>query len=346
MKNSEQQTQLKQSKSSFKLIVKKELECKIRTLCSNISSVEWSGILFYRYKGDLNDDTFEVECVDLYLMDIGSSTFTEFETSPEIAAYIADNLDLFDCQTGLIHSHNNMATFFSGTDNKTLLEQGQENNHFLSLIVNNEGNYTAAITRQINSEYTINEICEYKSFGDKIIKQKNKSKGTRKFIEKIPAKIVVEGRYDFSDRIKEIKESKTKVVTNFKGTLFDDEITLDTNQYKPIKDGWADNFYKNWKPNTSAKSPSKSKSEQLEKYKGHFEYDIVMEILDDEDIDKLEETFDEAGISNQEFKEIAIETLSFYDSKYNIDYKVMNNIVDLLPENRITSTLKSIIADE
>ena len=80
--------QLKQSKLSFKLTVKKDLEYKIRTLCSNISTTEWSGIVFYRPKGDLDKGTFEVECVDLFLMDIGSSTFTEFETSPEIAAYI------------------------------------------------------------------------------------------------------------------------------------------------------------------------------------------------------------------------------------------------------------------
>ena len=355
MKDSE--IQLKQSKLSFKLTVKKDLEYKIRTLCSNISSTEWSGVLFYKYKGELDEDTFEVECVDLYLMDIGSATFTEFETSPEIAAYIGDNLELFDCQMGLIHSHNTMNTFFSGTDNKTLLEQGKETNHFLSLIVNNEGNYTAAITRQINSEYTINETCEYKSFGDKTVKNKRKSKGTRTFIEKINADIIVEGMYDFTDRIKEIKDSKKPVnnyVTSYQRSLFDGDFSeakkpADPNSY--YKNGWVNNFYSNYKP---AQSPSKDNENQLEKYKDTFEYEIIMDILDivgdDDDVYKnlkdLEEMCDAYGISNRDFKENALESLQYYDSKYNINYKIMNDIVDLLPSNRIISTLKSIIADE
>ena len=37
-------------------------------------------------------------------------------------------------------------TFFSGTDLNTLQEEGSDMNNFLSLIVNNAGQYTAAIT--------------------------------------------------------------------------------------------------------------------------------------------------------------------------------------------------------
>lgn len=49
-------------------------------------------------------------------------------------------------------SHNNMATFFSGTDTGTLVQEGTDRNHFVSLIVNNAGTYTAAITRRIKQE--------------------------------------------------------------------------------------------------------------------------------------------------------------------------------------------------
>lgn len=42
--------------------------------------------------------------------------------------------------------------FFSGTDTNTLLEEGTDRNHFVSLIVNNEGNYVAAVTRRIKQE--------------------------------------------------------------------------------------------------------------------------------------------------------------------------------------------------
>ena len=42
-----------------------------------------------------------------------------------------------------------MATFFSGTDQNTLAQEGMGMNNFVSLIVNNAGEYTAAITRKV-----------------------------------------------------------------------------------------------------------------------------------------------------------------------------------------------------
>lgn len=58
-------------------------------------------------------------------------------------------------------------TFFSGTDTSTLLEEGSERNHFVSLIVNNRGVYTAGITRKVTSRLT--EELTYKSFSDEEI---------------------------------------------------------------------------------------------------------------------------------------------------------------------------------
>ena len=60
---------------------------------------------------------------------------------------------------------NNM-TFFSGTDTATLKEEGIDRNHFVSLIVNNEGTYTAAITRKVKATKTITENFSYPTFGD------------------------------------------------------------------------------------------------------------------------------------------------------------------------------------
>ena len=45
--------------------------------------------------------------------------------------------------------------FFSGTDDSTLRDEGKETNHFLSLIVNNKGQYVARITRKLHSHVTI-----------------------------------------------------------------------------------------------------------------------------------------------------------------------------------------------
>ena len=62
---------------------------------------------------------------------------------------MTENPLLLDCQMALIHSHGNLATFFSTTDQDTLLEEGLDRNNFVSLIVNNKGEYTAAITRKV-----------------------------------------------------------------------------------------------------------------------------------------------------------------------------------------------------
>lgn len=136
--------------SSFKIVIPEEVEAKIRHLCSAVYNTEWSGKLFYRPKGTIDDGNFEVECVDILVMDIGSSTFTEYADSPDIIAYMADH-DLLDgdIQEGLIHSHHSMQAYFSGTDQNTLKLEGNDSNHFVSLIVNNRGDYVAAVTRKI-----------------------------------------------------------------------------------------------------------------------------------------------------------------------------------------------------
>lgn len=60
-------------------------------------------------------------------------------------------------------------TFFSGTDLNTLQEEGSDMNNFLSLIVNNVGQYTAAITRKVKHIPRVTEILEYEFFGEGII---------------------------------------------------------------------------------------------------------------------------------------------------------------------------------
>ena len=62
-----------------------------------------------------------------------------------------------------------MATFFSGTDTATLKEEGMDRNHFVSLIVNNEGTYTAAITRKVKATKTITENFSYPTFEDEAV---------------------------------------------------------------------------------------------------------------------------------------------------------------------------------
>ena len=164
-----QAIKLLKEEGTFNLIIPEEVEKKIRYMCQNVSTIEWSGTLFYKLEGKYEDGTLVIRCVDFFLMDIGSSAYTEFDMSPDVIGYMTENTELLDCQMGLIHSHNTMATFFSGTDTGTLLEEGKDRNHFVSLIVNNAGVYTAGITRL---EHTISEITEkgtFHTFQDEVV---------------------------------------------------------------------------------------------------------------------------------------------------------------------------------
>lgn len=94
---------LTKGSTSYKMIIPKEVENKIRYLCSKVHDVEWSGTLFYNYSGTFEGGDLTITCKDLFLMDIGNSVYTEFDMSPDVVSYMAQNQELLDCQMGLIH---------------------------------------------------------------------------------------------------------------------------------------------------------------------------------------------------------------------------------------------------
>lgn len=140
----------------YKLIVPEKVEEKIRYLMRKFPSTEWSGILFYTHKGNFESNDLVITCEDIFPMDLGDATFTNFKMTPDVSGYIAQNIDLFDCEMGLVHSHHTMATFFSSIDQSTLQSEGNDTNCFVSLIVNTEGTYSAAITRKLKAKKEIN----------------------------------------------------------------------------------------------------------------------------------------------------------------------------------------------
>lgn len=158
--------ELVKKSDTFKLYIPEKVEKKIRYLCQQIWNNEWSGTLFYKPEGNFEDGTLVIKCEDIYVMDIGTAGYTEFDMSPDVISYMTNNPGLLDCQIGLIHSHNNMPTFFSNTDTATLKEEGIDRNHFVSLIVNNAGSYTAAITRKVKSTKLIKEHLSFSTFNN------------------------------------------------------------------------------------------------------------------------------------------------------------------------------------
>ena len=208
---------LKKQDNTYKLIITPELEEKIRFLCARFPNNEYSGVLFYDYTGRFEDNSLVLTAKDFCLMDYGSATYTEFDKSAEICNYMIEH-DLLECQQGLMHSHDQMSTFFSGTDLGTLQEEGSDMNNFLSLIVNNAGQYTAAITRKVKHIPHVTEVLEYEFFGEETINIGNdeydaiESYEIEYFFLNIEKPTVNIGYTDLFNRIEEISKDKTKII--------------------------------------------------------------------------------------------------------------------------------------
>lgn len=233
---------IKQS-STYKMIIPEDVELKIRYLCSKVWDREWSGVLFYTSTGSFENNDLIITCKDIFLMDVGTVTTTEFNEDVEVAGYLGEHPECIDYKSGLIHSHNNMATFFSTTDTDTLTERGNIINSFVSLIVNNVGEYTAAITRKVNNIYSIKRTGTYTFFendnvpcNDSYTKEETKEIPT---IEYFLLDIDIESNTkvsfpEISNRLTEIKEEKEKKIQASK-LLLPDSINSSNTKNKQSK---------------------------------------------------------------------------------------------------------------
>lgn len=131
--------------SPYVLTIPKNVEKKIRYHLTRFNGREWSGYLFYDYEGSFKENNIHFTARDFVFLDLGDGATTMFKESPKVLSFAIDN-DLLDCKEGLIHSHHNMAAFFSGTDNAAIKQEAMNVNHFLSLVVNNAGAYVARVT--------------------------------------------------------------------------------------------------------------------------------------------------------------------------------------------------------
>lgn len=241
--------QIVKKSTYYNMVVTEKVENKIRYICQQLPTVEWSGVLFYTTQGSFKDNNLKVICQDIYLMDVGSAAYTEFNMSPEVISYMTENPELLDYQSGLIHSHNQMATFFSGTDVATLKEEGTDRNHFVSLIVNNEGTYTAAITRKISITRNVDEEIQYDSFnGEKVTENSSYVEEDSEF-EYFPLKITIEGEKEenkiLKARLEEIKNNKIK--TSIKISPNSKQLSIPYNP--PYSHPYTNNYQSNSKLN-------------------------------------------------------------------------------------------------
>ena len=215
-KKKETKLELVHQQSIYKMVIPQEVEKKIRLLCREIHNVEWSGVLFYKVSGSFEDKSLTITCVDLFQMDEGTSGYTEYNMSPDVMGYMVDHPELLnaDVYQGLIHSHNNMATFFSGTDTATLQAEGSDMNHFVSLIVNNAGKYTAGVTRKVKLKQEIKENFAYPTWRNEEISGNRVFTVEKEYIQWFNLDIEIEGvsndfEFEMLERIKAIRVNKT-----------------------------------------------------------------------------------------------------------------------------------------
>ena len=113
-----------------------------------------------------------------------------------------------------------MSTFFSGTDLSTLKTEGRDNNHFVSLIVNNDGKYSAAITKRIESKFTGTKESSYKSFDDELVSEDTVNvEGIDSVIEYYPLNIIMPSpspKSELDIRLEEVKKNSNSYINRKK----------------------------------------------------------------------------------------------------------------------------------
>lgn len=145
------------------LLISEKALNKIKHLVIEFNPVEWSGITFLKVEGSVEDAAnLKLTLVDFVLLDIGTAGYTEFDASlPVMTRFLENHVEEYimdnSIKTGILHSHNNMETFFSGTDTTTLLEKAVEHSFFTSLIVNNKLDKIAKIS-YVGKMYSIEKF--------------------------------------------------------------------------------------------------------------------------------------------------------------------------------------------
>lgn len=135
---------------------------QMRFLCKNIWEVEWSGILFYSTQGEFGTEAFKIQLETIFPMNKGNATYTEFETNEDFVEFLMDNPENLQFNRGLIHSHNLMSVFFSGTDNSEINDNSEFHNYYLSLIVNNKEDICAKVAFRGKNNEEIKRVVNYK----------------------------------------------------------------------------------------------------------------------------------------------------------------------------------------
>ena len=125
-----------------KLIIPKKIHNKYTYLLNRFKDLEWSGPAWYKVKTDEDGFPTEWRIIHFHPLDLGSHAATEWEAK-DLAKILkktyANMPSLKKAYMGLIHSHNTMGAFLSGTDTSTIQEMAPDEGFYGSLVVASAG---------------------------------------------------------------------------------------------------------------------------------------------------------------------------------------------------------------
>ena len=246
---------------------------------------------------------------------------------------------------------DNKMAFFSGTDTNTLLEEGTDRNHFVSLIVNNAGNYVAAVTRRIKKEVhavahivyttkthynTWDDIDIILSDGDTVEKDKEETK-TVEYVEWYDLNITKEAAdNDFNkidNRLSAIREAKAGRAHQSHQSSYYDLYSYDKssgyNDYENYNDkGSEENDRTPWNPNLY---PSYGQQSQSSKTLKNTPFNVSSQ-------DSLEENNSQKDNTDMQ---IDIRTNSTKEIPLAVKYKFDNDLLNLLTAKLLTGNVAS-----
>jgi len=188
-----------------KLILPPHILSQITFLHSHCGTDEWSGFLLYDViKGNPSKpEGFELEVKHIFLMDIGSAAYTEYQPDGDIVDLYDQIPEAMEQKLGHIHTHHSGGTYFSGTDMDELHTNVDKHNYYLSLIVNFNGNYAAKVVF-LSDMHTTSKMNFVNDAG--VLKHFKQSKVEKHMVE-IEMRIFFEGLGGFfSDRLKQVNE--------------------------------------------------------------------------------------------------------------------------------------------
>jgi hypothetical protein len=98
-------------------------------------------------RGSINKpEKLKLHIEDILPLDKGTTGFTSYEFDERFIDYLMEDPEVrMGWKVGHVHSHHNMRTFFSGTDEQELMDNCPQHNFYLSLIVNNRDEFEARV---------------------------------------------------------------------------------------------------------------------------------------------------------------------------------------------------------